>query len=174
MFQSADSAPSSTVLGAPVIGAIVHQSSPLSPTNWHKISPILSSPHKERTITAISISFHPPFLLSSTIAEQSMKWGLSELSLFCFVQWVDIWWQQISIKGNIWTFLDEQLIHLPGEISYLSIKYKASSRLGSLSIKSNILPGKKKSTNTSKAYHIHISSRDVHAVHNFPLHLWFS
>lgn len=47
MFQSADSAPSSTVLGAPVIGAIVHRSSPLSPTNWHKISPFPSFTKKE-------------------------------------------------------------------------------------------------------------------------------
>lgn len=47
MFQSAESAPSSTPPGSPVMWPIVHQSSPLSHTNWHKISPILSSPCKK-------------------------------------------------------------------------------------------------------------------------------
>lgn len=79
MFQSADSAPSSTVLGAPVIGAIVHQSSPLSPTNWHKISPIRSSSHKERTITAVSIGFHSPFF-----------WTLLSLNSCSSSLWVDL------------------------------------------------------------------------------------
>lgn len=98
MFQSADSAPSSTALGAPVIGAIVHQSSPLSPTNWHKISPFLSSPHKERTITKVSISFHPPFFW--TTAEQSCSCSWGSVSWF-HVQWVDIGWPHITLKGTV-------------------------------------------------------------------------
>lgn len=89
MFQSADSAPSSTVLGAPVMGAIVHRSSPLSPTNWHKISPFGSSLHKERSVTTVSISsrafwtgFAVTLTQSDSISSPVSEWvGVMTVSL---------------------------------------------------------------------------------------------
>lgn len=137
MFQSADSAPSSTVLGAPVIGAIVHQGSPLSPTNWHKISPIRSFSHKERTITAVSIGFHPPYF-----------WTLLWLNSRSSSLWVDLICSELMhdnirlvLKGSL-TFSEiffTYFLYRLGScgkiyITLCPIKYKASQWLAADSL----------------------------------------
>lgn len=103
MFQSADSAPSSTVLGAPVIGAIVHLRSPLSPTNWHKISPILKAflSKKEPSPPYRLVFFLPSFELGYHCTDTLTQSGLSGM-IFCARSMMR---DDTSIKGiQLFTF----------------------------------------------------------------------